>query len=182
MEYDGNMDKECVALCDTLNSLPKTKTFESCCGHLVNKFSIWFFCISIDTLSRLARSTSCNYSDGKWEIIADSTDTSPRGVFWLRSTEVFKSTKEMEESVNNLISNIKYWFKEDFDEYFSKNEYRQSQLHCSDCTHCKSGKLSMRNQWWESFYCDKKPKTIRGEEKYFYAVNPKKKACEEFEK
>lgn len=122
--YDEYMDKECIELCDTLNTLPGLKTFESCCGHLKTVFSIWFFCNNIDTLSRLGRAVYKNYSDGKWEIVVDSTDTCPRGIFWLRTIVPFVSQDEMEQSLSNLISNIKYWFKTEFDEYFAVHTFR----------------------------------------------------------
>ena len=118
--YDGYMDKECIELCDTLNSLPGLKTFESCCGHLKACYSIWFFCDNIDTLSRLGRTVEKNYSDGKWEIVVDSTDTHPRGVFWLRTKSPFVSQVQMNLSLSQLISSIKHWFKPEFDAHFSK--------------------------------------------------------------
>ena len=117
--YDGYMDKECIELCDTLNTLPGLKTFESCCGHLKDRYSIWFFCDNIDTLSRLGRAVDKNYSDGKWEIVVDSTDTRPRGVFWLRTLVPFASQDEMEQSLSGLIAIIKHWFKAEFDEHFA---------------------------------------------------------------
>lgn len=119
VKYDEAMDKECIALCNELNSLPGVKTFESCCGHLRSRYSIWFFCNNINTLSRLGRSVFPNYSDGKWEIIVDTTDTNPCGVFWLRSIKPFADQDEMEQSISRLIFNIKYWFKAEFDDYFS---------------------------------------------------------------
>ena len=84
-KYDGNMDKECIKLCDVLNSIPSVNTFESCCGHLKDRYSIWFFCNDTIAISRLGKSVERNYSDGKWELLVDSTDTHPTGVFWLRS-------------------------------------------------------------------------------------------------
>ena len=116
--YPPDMDKECIELCNTLNMLPETETFESCCGHLKYRFNVWFFCTNIEVLSRLGRSVERNYSDGKWEIVVDSTDTHPIGVFWLRSKEPFKTQEEMNESVGWLIDNIKHWFSDTFDEYF----------------------------------------------------------------
>ena len=108
-KYDGNMDKECIKLCDILNSVPSIDTFESCCGHLKDRYSIWFFCNDIITISRLGRCVERNYSDGKWELLVDSTDTHPTGVFWLRSKVPFQSYDEMEKSVNELCNNIQYW-------------------------------------------------------------------------
>lgn len=116
-----DMDVECVALCNVLNTLPGIETRESCCGHLKDRYSIWFHCENIDTLSRLARCVERNYSDGKWEVLVDSCDTSPRGFFWLRTKEPFSTEGEMEASWMRLIQNIDHWFKDDFDEYFSKN-------------------------------------------------------------
>ena len=115
-----DMDQECVDLCNSLNQLPTVKTFGSCCGHFKERYSIWFFCDSIDTLSRLGRATERNYSDGKWEVVVDSTDTNPYGVFWLRSKEPFNDSDEMMKSVDDLIYNIQYWFNDEFDDYFKK--------------------------------------------------------------
>ena len=56
-----------------------------------------------------------------------------------------------------------------------------SVLRCRDCKHMKTGKKCMRNQFWISCYCEEKPKTIKGETKYFYAVNLSDKACVKFE-
>ncbi len=123
----SDIDAECIDICNTLNSLPETETFESCCGHLRYRFSVWFFCYSIDVLSRLGRAVERNYSDGKWEIVVDSTDTYPNGVFWLRSKEPFKTEEEMRASVNNLIGNINHWVQDAFDEYFSKASLRSLQ-------------------------------------------------------
>lgn len=120
-KYDGNMDKECIKLCDILNSIPSINTFESCCGHLKDRYSIWFFCNDVTTISRLGRCVEHNYSDGKWELLVDSTDTHPTGVFWLRSKVPFQSYDEMEESVNELCVNIQYWFSTKLDSYFNGN-------------------------------------------------------------
>ena len=114
----SDIDVECIDICNTLNSLPETETFESCCGHLKDRFNVWFFCYSIDVLSRLGRAVERNYSDGKWEIVVDSMDTRPRGVFWLRSKEPFKTQEERFKSVSGLIESIKHWFKDEFDEHF----------------------------------------------------------------
>lgn len=35
-------DKECIELCKTLNTMDGLNTTESCCGHLKNKFMIFF--------------------------------------------------------------------------------------------------------------------------------------------
>jgi hypothetical protein len=41
--YKGKMDAEVVSLCDALNACPGIITFESCCGHGKDPFSIYFY-------------------------------------------------------------------------------------------------------------------------------------------
>lgn len=118
--FPEDMDKECIELCELLNTLPTVKTFESCCGHGKHPYWIFFRCDSIPALTRLGRCVNCNYSDGNWEILVDSTDSSPYGNFWLRSKIIFANETDMKNSVNGLIKNIHYWFQDKFDEYFSK--------------------------------------------------------------
>lgn len=113
-----DMDKECVQLYECLNNLPTLETFESCCGHLKERYSFYFRCQSLGVIARLARATDKRYSIGKWEIVADTLDVNPHGGFWLRSKEVFTSEEEMQNAVSNLIGSINYWFDDKFDEHF----------------------------------------------------------------
>ena len=62
-----------------------------------------------------------------------------------------------------------------------KTRQNNAVLRCEHCIHQKWGRLTMKNQWWESPYCEKKPKTIRGKEGYFYNACSSNKACEMFE-
>lgn len=116
LNYDGHMDKECVELCNALNNIPYVITFESCSGHGKDVFRIWFKCYNLGVLSRLARAVNRNYSDGCWEIVSDSTDTDPYGIFCLRTNVIL--TSGLETSIHCLIENIEHWFKDEFDEYF----------------------------------------------------------------
>lgn len=120
------MDAECIAFCDMLNSLPKVRTFDSCCGHYREPYRIWFFCDNIDTISRLGRLVSRNYSDGKWELIVDTTDTHPRGVFCIRSKEPFSSQIELNASLSRMMEDIPVWFSRRYNAYFSR---RKNQSH-----------------------------------------------------
>ena len=52
--------------------------------------------------------------------------------------------------------------------------------HCGDCIHQKLGRKSLRNQYYDSPYCENKPKTIDGKLGYFYNASSYKKACEQF--
>lgn len=52
---------------------------------------------------------------------------------------------------------------------------------CRDCKHCLRGKYKFSpRQWWESTYCEKKPKTV-GTLPYFYHVPELGKICDLFE-
>ena len=44
------MDAECVELCDVLNELPGITTCESCCGHGVYPFQIFFNAVHVKNL------------------------------------------------------------------------------------------------------------------------------------
>ena len=113
-----DMDEACVPLYYMLNRLPSIETFESCCGHLKERYSFYFRCQSLGVIARLARATDRRYSIGKWEVLADTLDVNPHGGFWLRSIEVFTSEEEMQNAVSSLIGSISYWFDDKFDEHF----------------------------------------------------------------
>ena len=113
----ASIDCECVSICNTLNRLPDVETFESCCGHGEHPFWVWFKCTNIDTLSRLGRAVNRNYSDGNWEIVVDTTDTRPRGCFWLRAKSVLPYDILL-KSLDELEVNILYWFQDAFDKHF----------------------------------------------------------------
>lgn len=52
---------------------------------------------------------------------------------------------------------------------------------CRNCKHCLRGKYKFSpGQWWESTYCEKKPKTVAGAS-YFYHVEELGKICDLFE-
>lgn len=113
-----DMDEQCIELYYLLNSLPDTNTFESCCGHEREVYMMFFRCFNIGVLSRLGRAVERNYSDGNWEIVVDSVDGDPCGCFWLRTKCILKKD-ELDKSIGQLIDNIKYWFNDEFDNYFS---------------------------------------------------------------
>ena len=117
-----DMDYECIELCNLLNRLPDTETFESCCGHFDHRYSVWFHCYNLEVISRLGMAVDKNYSSGKWEIVVDHTDTDPFGCFWLRSCdEKFKDQDEMDDAINDLMNNIVFFFSEEVydDGYFA---------------------------------------------------------------
>ena len=108
-----DIDIECIDLCNILNSLPDTETFESCCGHLKERYSIFFHCYNLEVLSRLGMAVDRNYSCGKWEIVVDHTDTEPFGCFWLRSKEKFIGREEMDDALYDLMNGIIFFFTDE---------------------------------------------------------------------
>ena len=120
-ELPTDIDNECVSLYCTLNRLPGLETFESCSGHGIRPFWMFFRCDNIDTLSRLGRAVDKRYSDGNWEIVLDSCDGNPRGCFWLRTKSIL-SNDELCGSLANLEENILYWFQDEFDKYFNEDK------------------------------------------------------------
>ena len=119
--YNGFMDKECIALCDKLNSLSDIETTESCCGHCKQPYMIFFNCYNFIRLGKLFRCINRNYSDGKWRIECCCSDRNPTYGFLLTSKEPFNSNEEMMKSINSLIENIDYWENPIFDNYFNNN-------------------------------------------------------------
>lgn len=108
-----DMDYECIELCNLLNRLPDTETFESCCGHFKNSYNVWFHCYNLEVLSRLGMAVDRNYSCGKWEILVDHTDATPFGCFWLRSKERFVGQEEMDDALNDLMCGILFFFTDE---------------------------------------------------------------------
>lgn len=104
-----SMDYECIELCDLLNRLPDTETFESCCGHFKYRYNVFFHCYNLEVLSRLGMAVS----RGRWEIVVDHTDTEPFGCFWLRSKEKFVGQEEMDDALNDLMNSIIFFFTDE---------------------------------------------------------------------
>jgi len=121
IKMPSDIDEQCIELCDILNRLPFVETVESCAGHGEHPYWVFFKCVDIGVLSRLGRSVARNYSDGNWEIIVDSCDVDPYGMFWLRTKSILKDD-QLNESLKHLIENIEYWFNDTFDNYFNNNK------------------------------------------------------------
>ena len=56
-----------------------------------------------------------------------------------------------------------------------------SVLRCGTCKHIQTGRKCCKEQYWDTQYCDLKPKTIGGKTEYFYHVSPSTKACDKYE-
>lgn len=124
LKFPSDMDEQCIELYYLLNSLPDTATFESCCGHERGLFMMCFRCDNIGLLTRLGRAVSKSYSDGNWEILVDSVDSAPYGYFLLRTNKVLPK-EELDNSLDGLLNSIRYWFSDEFDDYFKKTHERR---------------------------------------------------------
>ena len=124
LKYDDNMDAECVGLCDMINSLDGCETFESCCGHGVRPYSIYFFCDSHYSLAVLARSVDRRYLNSwtQWIITLETTENSDREQYCYRlsSKSIYCSEDIMREDLNRIIKNIEYWSRPEFYRHFKR--------------------------------------------------------------
>lgn len=114
-----DVDEELVDICNLLNRLPGITTYECCSGHQKARTDIFFHCYSLDTISRLGRVLERNYSDHKWELVVDSTDTNPFGCFWLRSRKVFHSKESLSKSLKRMADSILIWFGDCYNKHFA---------------------------------------------------------------
>lgn len=118
-KYDGKMDKECIPLCDALNSLPDVETTESCCGHCKDRFRIFFKCKNPYSLSVIARVFNRRYSGTKlqWIIEVETHDNGGYDYF-VHSVKAYENNTMMEKDISQLVENIKYWSSEKYKEHF----------------------------------------------------------------
>jgi len=61
MNYPSDMDKECIVLCDAINSIPGLHTIESCCGHGKDVFKIYLIAETVNSLYLLTKSIDQRY-------------------------------------------------------------------------------------------------------------------------
>ncbi len=102
--YDGQMDKECIELCNALNSIDGIETFESCCGHVKQPYRIWFKAETIQSLCIPTMACNKNYGgNAGWIIIVDHVESpNIRTVFLLEGTigkEAYQASKEIAEQM-----------------------------------------------------------------------------------
>lgn len=105
-----NMDPECVALCNAINSIPYLHTIESCCGHGKDYFRIWLFCENNLFLPILLYFLDSCHIDFDWDCIV-KTDCAMSPVHFCiqsRSTgdvayrEAAKITEEITSYLNTV--------------------------------------------------------------------------------
>lgn len=89
-EKYGNIDPECIILCDAINKIPGLSTTYSCCGHGKQGFLIFIDCQKLDNFAPLVyildKSKAWLSSMGKWTIEL-ATRTPDSGVAYLLYSE-----------------------------------------------------------------------------------------------
>lgn len=144
-KYDGKMDKECIPLCDALNSLPDVETTESCCGHCKDRFRIFFKCKNPYSLSVISRVFNRRYSGTKlqWIIEVETHDNGDYNYF-VHSVEAYENNTMMEKDISQLVENIKHWSSEKYKEHFingvTSKEEKKLNLKSFNLEAAKSGK------------------------------------------
>lgn len=108
------MDKECIPLCDALNSIPGITTVCSCCGHDKKSFSIWFKLNKNKTkyLNIIGRVFDFRYGCPEyWLCILDNGDVPENlPVFWItsgtiRGIKAYSDSKKIAENIYAHLNN-----------------------------------------------------------------------------
>ena len=117
--YDGNMDKECIQICDALNSISDVHTTESCCGHCKDRFMVFFTCDNPHSLAIIARVFDRRYigTSQPWYIELQTKDSGAYDYF-IHSETKYDSEEVMMKDINQIIENIKYWCDNKFASHF----------------------------------------------------------------
>lgn len=117
--YDGYMDKECIHICDALNSIPNVQTTESCCGHCKDRFMIFLTCDNPHSLAIIARVFDRRYigTSQPWYIELQTKDSGAY-YYFIHSETKYDSEEVMMKDVNQIIENIGYWCDDKFTSHF----------------------------------------------------------------
>ena len=103
--YDKYMDKECIRICNYLNSLPNIETSSSCCGHGKTSFMVCFKVLNnkgTSGLSFLGRCIDIRYGgNSSVQIRLGNTDTNYEHTCYVLTTTDLKG-KEAYEAIEHL--------------------------------------------------------------------------------
>ena len=113
--YPEDMDRECVALCDAINKIPGIHTRESCCGHGIYNFMI-FFEIEPEALKvtfpMLIYYTVPCHIGFRWNITARTDCSMAPTSFLLESRckgkKAYQQANEIAEAINEYLSTEDY--------------------------------------------------------------------------
>src|SRR5574337_2080209 len=82
--YDGNMDVECIAICDAINRIPGLHTTESCCGHGKERFRIFLDIENLNVLSKLLFWCYPRHIGFRWNCMIEAYDRN-KICIWIES-------------------------------------------------------------------------------------------------
>lgn len=122
--YTGEMDEECIPICDALNELPTVETTDSCCGHGKNPFMIFLNVTDMYSLSILSRTFDKRYigTSMPWHVeLITSDGGTPKYHIYLHSAEIYANHDDMVRDVAIIISNLSYWSQDTFKQHFLEN-------------------------------------------------------------
>lgn len=129
MKYDEYMDKECIPVCDALNELPDVRTFESCCGHLKQRYVVYLYTDNPYSMAVIARAFDRRYLHTKsaWRVTIETIDVEkiPQFCIGIYSEEPFKDYDTMMKDVNEVVESINCWKQPEFYDHFKFNKYNK---------------------------------------------------------
>lgn len=99
MYYPDDIDKECVVLCDALNSIPGVTTRESCCGHGRKPYRVWFQAENLHSLSLVALIATCE----GWSVCAMPHSVIRPIVLILEGPKGLNAYRESEKIADGLL-------------------------------------------------------------------------------
>ena len=99
-EMPADMDGECLALCQAINSIDGLETIQSCCGHGEKPFRIWFRCKDLNCLPKLLYFIDrCHVSLGKsWKCFA-TTDCAMSPVIFVLESSIIGEVANQEANL-----------------------------------------------------------------------------------
>jgi hypothetical protein len=102
-KYDGDIDMECVALCDAMNLVPGIRTRSSCCGHGKSEYRIFFEADSLASLPPLLYwFAGCHCGHYGWRITV-TTDCGMCPAYFYVEGPIGKAAYKQAEEIASLI-------------------------------------------------------------------------------
>ena len=115
MKYDKYIDRQCVPLCDAINTIDGLKTQASCCGHNKRSFQVFFGAKSVISLYILCRVINKNYGYlWNWKVEATCVDRSEKrdlDVLFMLSSEniigrkAYNQSKKIADQIYSFLHN-----------------------------------------------------------------------------
>lgn len=115
MKYYGDMDQECITLCDAINRIPGVDTTESCCGHDKDKFRIFFQPTDQRTLAILLYFIDSCHVGFHWDCTV-FTDCAMQPARYYIQSQV--EGEESYEQANKIAEYITNFMDDEFDDWW----------------------------------------------------------------